>query len=99
MKSERRVQPKFVKSGVNKIIESVNKTIRHVNEAIQSEVLEKTTKLLRVRIRINKLPVRMILRAKKRLQARIKRKKRYVMVMFVSMNVVNTSNVQHIKTR
>ena len=99
MKSERRVQPKFVKSGVNKIIGSVNKTIRHVNEAIQSEVLEKTTKLLRVRIRINKLPVRMILRAKKRLQARIKRKKRYVMVMFVSMNVVNTSNVQHIKTR
>ena len=41
----------------------------------------------------------MILRAKKRLRENMKRKKRHVMLMFVSMNTVNTSNVQHMNTR
>ena len=40
---------------------------------------------------IKKIKVRMIIRARKRLQARLKRKKNHVMVMLVCINVENTS--------
>ena len=50
-----------------------------------------TMKQLRVQINVNKLQVRMILRAKKILQSHLKRNKRHGVVMFVRMNTVNYS--------
>ena len=41
----------------------------------------------------------MILRAKKILKACLRKQKRYVMVMFVFMNAVNTFAVQHMNIR
>ena len=58
-----------------------------------------TMKQLRVQINVNKLQVRMILRAKKRLQSHLKRKKRHGMVMLVCMNAVKHSALQPSKAR
>ena len=38
----------------------------------------------------------MIIRARKRLQTRLKRKKNHVMFMLVCMNAANTSSTQHV---
>ena len=54
---------------------------------------------LRARIKLDKLLVHMILRAKKRLQSRLKRDKSHVMLMLASMNVANTYHIQHMNTR
>ena len=54
-----------------------------------------TTKLLCVNMKMNKIQVYMILRANRRLHGILKINKRHVMVIFVSMNAVNTSIVQH----
>ena len=53
-----------------------------------------TTKRLGARIKINKPQVRMILRVKKILQAQLKRKKIYRMVMFVYINAVKYYELQ-----
>ena len=44
IKSERRIQYKFVKSDVNKTIGRINKTFGHVNESIKSEELQSNNK-------------------------------------------------------
>ena len=51
------------------------------------------------RININKLQVRMILRARKRLRACPKRNKRHVMVMFAFIMAENTYYIQRMNAR
>ena len=53
-------------------------------------------KLLCAQIKINKLLVHMKLSAKVKLQTRLKINNSHMMVMIVSINVVNTSSIQHI---
>ena len=55
-------------------------------------------KKLRAQIK-KKIWMRIIIWAKKRLQTCLKRKKRHVIVMFVSMNAINTSFIQHMNAR
>ena len=75
----------FFKLGINETNEHVNKTIGQVNKARQSEYLEIFT-IRTTWADKNKPRVRKILRKNKRLQARLKMKKRHVIVIFASTN-------------
>ena len=89
MKSERHVQSNIVKSGTKKQLDQSTKQSDTSTKKYNPRNWKATMKQLHVWIKINKLRVRMILTAKKRLQENKNINKRNGMVMFVYRNAVN----------
>ena len=99
MKIERHVWSNSVKSSVKRKLDTPTKYLDTSTNQYNISNQKATTKWLHARIIINKLRVRMILREKKRLWSSLKRKKRHVIVMFVSMHVVNNYALQSLNAR